>query len=305
MAEVDSSQSLSEASKLNGVGKYVVWKFCIKQLLEKEDLWELVEAPPSYNTVLESTVILAASQASGVSSGTVGESSQATRTISSNDNAATLSCDKKKVLALIGLSVKDESISVISMMTDPNKLLHIPPPPCLPPPRSVLLSPSLLLAPPSIHPLKPNSAFTDFFIGLTELYEPQTFAEADAHPGWRAAKASEIHFICQNQMWTLTTLPPGRTPITTRWVYIKSHADGTPAKFKAHLVARGFEQHAGIDYDETFARVAKYNTLRALLALAGPKGWHVQPLDVKTTFLNGFLDKEVYITQPEGIVAPG
>ena len=121
MAQVDSSQSLSETSKFNGAGNYIVWKFCVKQLSEKKDLWELVEAPPSSNTVSGSTVNPVAGEASGASSNIVGDSSQTARSVSSsNESLATLSRCKKKALALICLSVRDEVIPVISAMIDPN-----------------------------------------------------------------------------------------------------------------------------------------------------------------------------------------
>jgi transposase InsO family protein len=153
--------------------------------------------------------------------------------------------------------------------------------------------------------LAPPARYHDFILNLTELHEPSTYAAAAVHPGWQAAMEREIHSIHQHGTWHLTMLPPGRTPITTKWIYrIKTHADGSPAKLKARLVARGFQQREGLDFDETYAPVAKYNTLRTLLAIAGHRGWTVRHLDVATAFLNGQLQEDVYVVQPQGFVDP-
>lgn len=96
-------------------------------------------------------------------------------------------------------------------------------------------------------------------------------------------------------------LPPGKKAITTKWVYrVKQHADDSVAKLKARLVAKGFQQKAGTDYTETFAPVIKWNTLRSVVALAGHHGWKMYHLDVKTAFLNGRIDEELYVTPPPG-----
>jgi hypothetical protein len=147
--------------------------------------------------------------------------------------------------------------------------------------------------------------FHDFVLTLTDLQEPSSYTEAVAHPGWQAAMECEIQSIRQHRTWHLTDLPPGRTPITTKWVYrLKTHADGSPTKLKARLVARGFQQREGLDFDETYAPVAKYNTLRTLLVLAGHHGWAVHHLDVATAFLNGQLQEDVYVVQPQGFEDP-
>ena len=83
---------------------------------------------------------------------------------------------------------------------------------------------------------------------------------------------------------------------------IKHAADGSVEKYKARFVARGFTQKEGIDYDETFALVAKYTTIRAIISLAAVFEWKLHQMDVKTAFLNGKIEEEVYIEQPEGFV---
>ena len=89
--------------------------------------------------------------------------------------------------------------------------------------------------------------------------------------------------------------------VSSNWLYkVKQAADGSVEKHKARFVARVFSQVEGIDYDETFALVARYSSIRSMLALSAQMGWKIHQLDVKTVFLNGKIEEEVYIEQPEG-----
>ena len=99
-----------------------------------------------------------------------------------------------------------------------------------------------------------------------------------------------------------TQLPPANTHLVdSKWVFkVKRNADSTIKKFKARLVARGFTQREGIDFNETYAPVVKFNTLRVLLALAAKLDLHVHQMDVITAFLNGDLDVEIWMRLPEG-----
>ena len=91
-----------------------------------------------------------------------------------------------------------------------------------------------------------------------------------------------------------------------KWVFrTKLNADGSVNKHKARLVVKGYAQIFGVDYFDTFAPVARLGTIRLLLALAAQLGWKVYQMDVKSTFLNGFLQEEIYVEQPEGFVAKG
>jgi hypothetical protein len=141
---------------------------------------------------------------------------------------------------------------------------------------------------------------------LTVMEEPSCFSEAVDDPNWVQAMDNEMQSICKNGTWELATLPPGQKPIGLKWVYkLKKNADGDVLKHKARLVAKGYVQQQGVDFDEVFAPVARLDTIRLILALAANRGWQVHHLDVKTAFLNGELEEEVYVAQPEGYVEKG
>ena len=134
--------------------------------------------------------------------------------------------------------------------------------------------------------------------------EPTSFKEAVSRPDgelWKAAADSEMASLLANNTWELVELPPGAKPITAKWVFkIKRGPNGEVERYKARLVARGFEQREGVDYQEVFAPTSKQATLRALLSLAAVNDLEVVHLDVKTAFLNGDLEEEIYMVQPEG-----
>jgi len=89
--------------------------------------------------------------------------------------------------------------------------------------------------------------------------------------------------------------------VGSRWIYkIKYAADDSVEKYKARFVAKGYSQKEGIDYEETFALVAKYTSIRTMISLAAERGWEIHQIDVKTTLLNEVIEEEVYIEQPEG-----
>jgi hypothetical protein len=106
----------------------------------------------------------------------------------------------------------------------------------------------------------------------------------------------ELEAIERNKTWKLTELPKKKKAISVRWVFkVKLKPDGSIGKHKARLVARGFLQKPGLDYFEVFAPVARHETIRLVIALAANRGWSLMHLDVKSAFLNGPLQEEVYV----------
>ncbi|GIL49048.1 hypothetical protein Vafri_5519 [Volvox africanus] len=139
---------------------------------------------------------------------------------------------------------------------------------------------------------------------IEEVPEPATYQEATNGPNaeeWRRAMDEEITAQLTNGTWELAKPPPGARILPCRWVYkIKRAEDGGIERFNARLVAKGYEQRAGIDYGEVFAPTSRFASLRTLLAVAAAKGMQIHQLDVSTAFLNGELEEELWMEQPPG-----
>jgi hypothetical protein len=121
---------------------------------------------------------------------------------------------------------------------------------------------------------------------------------------WCAAMQSQMDAVEKNCIWKLVDIPRGHRAITLKWVFkLKRDEAGAIVKHKARLVARGFVQREGIDFDDAFGPVARMESVR-LLALAAQEGWRVHHMDVKLVFLNSDLKEEVYVHQPPGFVIP-
>jgi len=141
---------------------------------------------------------------------------------------------------------------------------------------------------------------------MVTLNDPISFAEAVKNKKWREAMSAEIEAIERNQTWELTELPNGVKPIGVKWVFkTKLNENGDVEKFKARLVAKGYAQRHGMDYTEVFAHVARFDTIRMMLAVAAQFNWEVFQLDVKSAFLHEELKEEVYVQQPEGYTKKG
>ena len=135
---------------------------------------------------------------------------------------------------------------------------------------------------------------------VANIEEPQTLDEALARDDrnlWYEAWESEVDSLVRNETWVLTALPKGRETIGCRWLF-KRKEDG---RYKVRLVAKGYSQKPGLDYTETFAPVAKFNSLRSLLALVCENDWELEGMDVKTAFLHSQLEEKVFMQIPEGL----
>jgi Reverse transcriptase (RNA-dependent DNA polymerase) len=116
--------------------------------------------------------------------------------------------------------------------------------------------------------------------------EPDSYSTAKDHPIWRATMSEELKALEKNETWSLITLPKGKKPVGCKCVYKnKYNSDGTIERHKTRLVAKNFTQTYGLDYQETFAPVAKMSTVRILLSVAVNSGWDLSQMDVKNTFL--------------------
>jgi Reverse transcriptase (RNA-dependent DNA polymerase)/Integrase core domain/gag-polypeptide of LTR copia-type/GAG-pre-integrase domain len=147
------------------------------------------------------------------------------------------------------------------------------------------------------------SLVTALLNAAAEYQDPLTFREAMRSAlaeTWQEACQYEMDALAKNETWVLVDLPPGRKAVKSKWVF-KRKLD---LRFRARVVAKGFTQIFELDYNETFSPVARFESLRLLLALAALEDWEIHQMDVKSAFLNGLLDEEIYMEQPEGFVDP-
>ena len=113
----------------------------------------------------------------------------------------------------------------------------------------------------------------------------------------------EFSTLQRQNTWSLVPATPGINLVGCKWVYkLKLHSDGSIARYKAHLVAKGFHQQPGIDYTETFSPVVKLATVRLILTIAVSFRWSLREVDISNAFLHGFLKEEVFMQQPPGYV---
>ncbi|GJR56161.1 putative ribonuclease H-like domain-containing protein [Tanacetum coccineum] len=139
---------------------------------------------------------------------------------------------------------------------------------------------------------------------LSQL-EPSSVAQALNDSDWVEAMQEEMQQFINQKVWKLVPLPDGKIAIGTKWILKnKRDARGIVVRNKARLVAQGHRQEEGIDYDEVFAPVARIEAIRLFLAFASYMGFMVYQMDVKSAFLYGEIDEEVYVTQPKGFEDP-
>ena len=139
----------------------------------------------------------------------------------------------------------------------------------------------------------------------TSSGDPTSFQEAihsSEKDRWTGAMAEEMESLHKNQTWDLVELPEGEKAIGCKWIFKKKEAmsEGEEVKFKARLVAKGYSQRKGIDYEEIFSPVVRHTSIRAVLALVAHHDLYLEQMDVKTAFLHGNLEEQIFMSQAEG-----
>jgi hypothetical protein len=134
---------------------------------------------------------------------------------------------------------------------------------------------------------------------VSKTHDPEAFAEASGDPDWDTTMNEEYRSLMKNDTWDIVPLPKGRKLVRCKWIYITKYAsDGSVERHKACLVSKGFYQVEGIEYHETFVPIAKMNSICLVLTLAASHKWEVHQMDVKSAFLHGYLQEEIYIEKP-------
>ncbi|KAJ9547172.1 hypothetical protein OSB04_019715 [Centaurea solstitialis] len=143
------------------------------------------------------------------------------------------------------------------------------------------------------------------YVNFISENEPKEIDDALRDPAWVSAMQEELAEFIRNNVWLLVPRPRKCTIIGSKWIFRnKLDEAGTIIRNKARLVAQGYRQKEGIDYDETFAPVARLEAIRLFLAFATHMNFKVFQMDIKNAFLNGKLNEEVYVAQPPGFVDP-
>ncbi|GJR41245.1 retrovirus-related pol polyprotein from transposon TNT 1-94 [Tanacetum coccineum] len=144
------------------------------------------------------------------------------------------------------------------------------------------------------------------FALTVSIVEPKNIKEAMADSAWIEAMQDELHQFDRLNVWELVDKPFGKMVIKLKWLWKnKKDEDQTVIRNKARLVAKGYAQEEGIDFEESFAPVARLEAVRIFVAHAAHKSFPIYQMDVKTAFLNGPLKEEVYVAQPEGFIPDG
>ena len=146
-------------------------------------------------------------------------------------------------------------------------------------------------------------------VALTEDHDPSSVAEAKSAPDapeWEIAMEREMKSLHSNDVWELVDLPPDRRIVGSKWIIKrKIDADGAVERHKARVVAQGCTQRFGLDYEETFSPVVRFEPIRSIVSLGIQHKLQLHQMDVSTAFLHGELTEEVYMRQPEGFIEPG
>jgi hypothetical protein len=136
--------------------------------------------------------------------------------------------------------------------------------------------------------------------------KPSSFEEVTSQPVWKDAMMEEYQSIMKNDVWDIFPRLKGKLIVTSKWIYkIKHTANDNIEKYRARFVERGFSQKKGVEYEETFSPVAMYTSIMMIISLASVMKCKIHQMDVKTTFLNGVIEEEVYINEPQGFEVHG
>ncbi|GAU22710.1 hypothetical protein TSUD_138340 [Trifolium subterraneum] len=190
---------------------------------------------------------------------------------------------------------RDENMYVLDTSSDEGSTSQLPP--------RIIRTPAKLRDYVTGSQLEEEEAFEDQhnLAIYTPSDDPKNFVEANKLEIWRKAMDQEMESIENNETWQLTTLPEGSNAIGVKWFYkTKYNEKGEVEKHKARLVAKGYSQRHGVDYNEVFAPVARWDTIRVILALAAKENWKVFQLHVKSAFLHGELTEDIYVEQALG-----
>jgi len=146
------------------------------------------------------------------------------------------------------------------------------------------------------------------YLLLTDGGEPENHEEALKTADslkWEQAMQEEMNSLHRNGTWELTRLPKKKRALQNKWVYRLKHESDGSSRYKARLVVKGFQQKEGVDFTEVFSPVVKLNTIRTVLGVVAGHDLHLEQMDVKTAFLHGDLEEEIYMLQPAGFEVKG
>ncbi|KAL2231966.1 UNVERIFIED_CONTAM: Retrovirus-related Pol polyprotein from transposon TNT 1-94 [Sesamum indicum] len=217
--------------------------------------------------------------------------------------------DDKKEREFVDLDISNSGImrpadtDSVGVQTDETEQTEIEPEPVLEEPITESSTPLALGREPRLRRAPDRYSPSLYYLLLSDCGEPECYAEAvnDVHKSkWELAMNDEMNSLKKNNTWELCQLPKGKKALQNRWVYrVKEESDGKK-RYKARLVVKGFQQRYGIDFTDVFTPVVKLTTIRLMLSMVAVENLELQQMDVKTAFLHGDLEEEIYMVQPEG-----
>lgn len=218
-----------------------------------------------------------------------------------NTNTENTVCDQDTTAEVAKvIEVDDSFLSIDTTIEDENDPMYEPDETVTPPGEHQQLRRTERLARPRIQDGHANYA------SIASIFDcdPTTVAgalDSDHAEKWTSAMKDEIQSLTENSTWDLVQLPSSRKAIKSKWVFkTKYDADGNIVRHKARLVAKGCSQKFGVDYNETYSPVVRYTSLRFLIALAAKRNMKIDQMDAVTAYLQGDLEEEIYMDQPEG-----